>query len=71
MVNTVLLEKKIDESGYKKKFLASKLGITLQAFINKIQGKNEFLASEIFILSELLKLSEEDRTLIFFTKIVE
>ena len=33
MTNTNLLRKKIDESGYKLRFVASKLGITYQGFL--------------------------------------
>lgn len=64
-VNTKLLQQKIKDSGLKKGFIAEKLGRSRQALSDKIQGKTEFLPSEIRILCELLHLSDDDRRLIF------
>ena len=64
-VNTKLLQQKIKDSGLKMGFIAEKLGRSRQALSNKIQGKTEFLPSEIRILCELLHLSDDDRRLIF------
>lgn len=64
-VNTKLLQQKIKDSGLKMGFVAEKLGRSRQALSNKIQGKTEFLPSEIRILCELLHLSDDDRRLIF------
>ena len=64
-VNTKLLQQKIKDSGLKMGFIAEKLGRSRQALSDKIQGKTEFLPSEIRILCELLHLSDEDRRLIF------
>ena len=50
MVNTELLENYIKKSGYKKKFIAQKLGITSYGFSLKICGINEFKGSEIKLL---------------------
>lgn len=71
MTNTRLLREKIDESGYKLRFIAKQLRITYQGFLNKINNESEFKASEIQILSELLRLSETERDAIFFTQNVE
>lgn len=57
MVNTELLETKIKESGLSKKYIANKLGITTQAFWTKRIGENEFTASEIRVLCDLLKIT--------------
>ena len=68
MTNTSLLEKYIEESGYKKGFIAQQLGISAYAFTLKINNKSEFKASEITILCKLLKISAKDREAIFFAK---
>ena len=64
-INTPLLQQKIKDSGLKMGFIAEKLGRSRQALSDKIQGKTEFLPSEIRILCELLHLSDDDRRLIF------
>lgn len=64
-VNMKLLQQKIKDSGLKMGFIAEKLGRSRQALSGKIQGKTEFLPSEIRILCELLHLSDDDRRLIF------
>lgn len=66
MTDTKLLRDKIDESGYKLRFIAAKIGITYQGFLKKMQNKSEFKVSEIQTLCRLLDLSEQDREAIFF-----
>lgn len=66
MINVDELKKAIDDSGYKLTFIAKKLGLSYQGFLNKMQGKYEFTASEIKILCDLLHLTEEKRKKIFF-----
>lgn len=66
MLNSDLLRDKITESGLKKSFIAEKLGITTSGFYLKENGKNEFTASEIKALRELLSLSDKDTKTIFF-----
>lgn len=61
------LEKVISESGKKKDYLASKLGISRQTFYLKCQGKSDFTAPEIKILcNELNITSLKERESIFF-----
>ena len=69
MTNSNMLRAKIDESGYKLRFIAGKLGITYQGFLKKINNETEFKASEIQILKELLNLTEEERNEIFFCSV--
>ena len=64
-VNTKLLQQKIKDSGLKMGFIAEKLGRSRQTLSDKIQGKTEFLPSEIRIICELLQLTDEERRLIF------
>lgn len=71
MTNTNLLRKKLDESGYKLRFIAKQLGITYQGFLKKINNETEFKASEIQSLKEILNLTDEERDMIFFTLNVE
>ena len=68
LTDTSLLREKIDQSGYKMRYIASKLGITLQGFLNKINNKTEFKAKEIQILYNLLNLTESERERIFFAE---
>ena len=68
MTNTALLEEYIEKSGYKKSFLAKALDITAYALSMKINGKNEFKASEIDILCKLLNIGVRDRMRIFFAQ---
>ena len=64
-VNTELLQKKIKDSGLKMGFIAEKLGRSRQALRGKIKGETEFLPSEVRVLCELLRLTDEERLLIF------
>lgn len=68
MANTLLLKEKISESGMTVKAIAIKTGILRETLYNKMSGKSEFTASEIVALSELLKLSKDDRDNIFLQK---
>lgn len=66
MTNTKLLREKIEESGYKLRFIASKIGITYQGLLNKMNNETEFKASEIQALCVLLNLNGDERETIFF-----
>lgn len=68
MTNKKLLEEYIEKSGYKKSFIAKKLGITSYGFILKVNNKSEFKATEIETLCTLLNIGVEDRMAIFFAK---
>ena len=71
MTNTALLRKKIDESGYKLRFIAKQIGITYQGFLKKINNETEFKAKEIMILCDLLKIDIQEKELIVFTANVD
>ena len=66
MVNITLLRKKIDESGYKLRYIAAQLGLTYPGFMGKMDGKSEFKVGEAHILIDLLQISEAERGDIFF-----
>lgn len=68
MTNTELLEKKIAESGYKKSYIAKAIGLkSSYGLAKKIRNENEFKATEINMLCELLHIdSLDEKELIFF-----
>lgn len=63
MTDTYELEKVIRIRGMTKKQIANYLGISEQSFLLKLHNKNEFKASEIKMLCELLELKDNS---IFF-----
>ena len=63
MTDTYELEKIIRIQGLTKKQIANHLGISEQSFLLKLNNKNEFKASEIKMLCELLNLKDNS---IFF-----
>lgn len=71
MTNTTLLQRKINESGFKDLFLAKACGITERTFYNKKKGKNSFNQYEILILKKYLRLTDEEISLIFFADEVD
>lgn len=67
MTNIKLLELKIQESGKKKGYLASKLGMTLATFRKYCVNIYEFKAGHINILCDELGITTlEERHIIFF-----
>ena len=66
MVNTDLLDKRIEESGLKISFLIEKLGLSRNGFDKKRRGINQFRVAEVYVICDLLKLSDEDRNSIFY-----
>ena len=71
MTNTKLLREKIEQSGYKLRFIAKAIGITYQAFLNKINNRSDFRVDEMQGLYDLLGLNEEEREAIFFNEKVD
>ena len=71
MTNAKLLRWYIEKSGYKRKFVAEKIGLTYQGYLYKESGKNEFNQSEIEGLYELLSIPLKDKERIFFAKKVD
>lgn len=68
MTNTSLLEQYITNSGYKRGFLAEKLGLSRFTLAQKINNKSEFKANEIDMLCVILNIDTETRMAIFFAK---
>ena len=65
-VNTQLLEKKIKESGIKVSFIIEKLGLSSEGFYKKKRGEIPFRIAEIYVLCDLLRISESEKPLIFY-----
>lgn len=65
MDNEKLMEK-IQESGFKKTYIAYVLGLSVQGLNNKLNGKYSWWLTEINILIKLLDLTEDDVWEIFF-----
>ena len=61
MVNTVLLENKISDSGLKKKYIAEKLGISTRTFAKKIKNESPIMGDEISLLCEILNISDNNQ----------
>lgn len=71
MLNTQLLDEKIDKSGFKVGYLVESLGLSRNGFDKKRKGKTAFRTAEIYVLCDLLKLSESEKMAIFFANKVE
>lgn len=69
MVDIQKLSKKIDESGLKKYYIASRIGLTTYGLQKKINNQTQFKANEIEKLCIILKIKTlEEKEIIFFTK---
>ena len=71
MTDSVKLREYMQQSGFKLSFIASKIGISVQTLLNKIEGKTEFKASEIKKLCELLHIGLSGMQEIFFAMDVD
>ncbi len=67
MVDTERLERLIKESGLKKKFIASEMGLSPWGLTRKIRNCSEFLASEVNALCKVLHISKRVKEEIFFS----
>ena len=66
-MNHALLAYIIKKKGFTKDKMASLLGLSRQGFYNKLGGVKEFKASEIKKLALILKLTNSQKNLIFFS----
>lgn len=67
MTDVNRLKEVVRDSGLKKVYIAERLGITYQGYLKKENGENEFMASEIKSMQELLGLSAKDTREIFLS----
>lgn len=68
MVNTQLLDEKIVQSGLKLGFIVETIGLSRNGFDKKRKGKTPFRTAEIYVLSDLLGLTDADKAAIFFAE---
>ena len=68
MTDTQLLEAMIERSGLKKCAISERVGIRPQALRAKVAGRYEFKQSEIAALTDILRLTDDEREQIFFAK---
>jgi hypothetical protein len=66
MTDTKLLRNCIEESGLKYNYIAKKLSLSSYGLKLKIENDNEFKASEIMKICEILNLDMKTRDNIFF-----
>ena len=71
MTNTNLLKAKLREHGYLQDDVAEYLSISVTAFNNKLNNKNEFKDTEIQKMITLLDIANNDIVPIFFADNVE
>lgn len=71
MVDTQLLDEKIYSSGIKVGHITNKIGISRQAFDRKKKNMLKFRVSEVYVLCDLLKLTDAEKERIFFASEVE
>ena len=71
MVNREKLKGKIVENGLTQEQLAGTLGMAVATLNYKVNNKSEFKASEIKKLAEILYLTNEEVSNIFFAKDVD
>ena len=61
----ILLDNYIKKSGLRIGYICKRLGISRQGFNYKRRGRSPFKASEVYVLVDLLKISDEDMAYIF------
>ena len=67
-MDTGKLKEAINNSGYKRGYIAEKLGMSEASFSQRLSGDVEWKLKEAQKLSDLLKLSTGQRNAIFFGK---
>lgn len=72
MTNSEKLKKAIEDSGLMNKWIMEKMGIKSYATLrDKIENRQEFKASEIAKMCEILHLDSEQMNVIFFANDAE
>ena len=65
-MNVALLRKKIRDKGYTMRSFSAVLGLTEAGLYARLRRKSGFKASDIYRIKDLLSLSVEEVSLIFF-----
>jgi hypothetical protein len=69
-IDSEKLELAIKNSGYRPGYIVEQLGISKQAFDMKRKGRTAFRGSEIYVLVDLLKLTDQEKNEIFFPEML-
>lgn len=67
MTDTEELKRLINSSGFKLSYIADQMELTTAGLRKKINGENEFKASEILKMAEILGMDKKKRDNIFLT----
>lgn len=68
-VNEEKLDEYIKNSGLRTSYITDKLGISREAFYQKKRGNISFRVSEVYVLCDLLKITDPvEKTKIFYPK---
>lgn len=67
-MNLKLLNAVIDEVGIPLSTIAEKTGISRRSLYLKLAGEREFKVSELNTIADLFRLTDEEKTMIFFGK---
>lgn len=70
-MDLILLNSKIDEIKIPITTIAEKMGISRQTFYLKMSGQREFKASEIEKICDILRLTDDEKSSIFFSDRVD
>jgi predicted transcriptional regulator len=70
-MDLILLNSKIDEIKIPITTIAEKMGISRQTFYLKMSGQREFKASEIEKICDILRLTDDEKSSIFFADRVD
>ena len=67
MTDVNRLKEKIKDAGIKKSYIAERMGISYQGYMKKESGNSQFLASEISVLKDILRLTNKEVSEIFLS----
>lgn len=68
MTDSKKLREIIKSRGISFAFIADKIGISRQGFVKKLDENSDFKAYQMFIIKDLLRLTEEEARDIFFSQ---
>ena len=68
LVNTELLNFYIERSGLRIDFICDKLGLSWAGFDKKRKGEIPFRAAEVYVLKDLLRLTDDEASKVFLPK---
>lgn len=69
MVDTKLLNQKIEDSGLKKSFICQRLSLSRAGFYKKVNNVSDFNTREVTLLCDLLSITKlTEKESIFFAK---